>query len=831
MVRSYSFALTAALIFAATSVACGSDEGPAASSSDAGLTDSAAADGTPSKDGLSDGAPSKDGLSDAALSDTGGGPTPIATPPTTHCPKALPTPKTGTCDVTKGSATKVIRGTVLAPDQVYVGGEVVIDDKGKMVCVGCDCSTTAGYADATALSCGGATITPALINTHDHITFAHNTPKKHTARYDHRHEWRTGNYGKPKISVTSAPKGASNAVPSWGELRFVLGGAASTVGSGGVNGMLRNLDRNEPQQGGLNKKPVEFDTFPLGDSKPQKPLPTTCTYKISVSSSDLDDLDSFLPHVSEGIEDSAHNEFDCTDGINAQANFQKPKTALIHAIGLKAADAFLAAQNGVSVIWSPRSNIDLYGFTANVAMYSQMGINLALGTDWSASGSMNLLRELACADEFNQNNLGGFFSEYQLWRMVTQNAAAAVKMGDVLGQIAVGRPADIAIFAADGQSPYAAVVRAKVESVALVLRGGVALHGDAALVDAMSPDGGAGCEALAECLAGKKVCAKRELGFTVAQLEKAIGTPYPLYFCGQPKDEPSCIPSRQGSFTGVKSADDSDGDGIPNATDLCPKIFSAIRPMDKGVQADVDGDKVGDGCDPCPLTADSNNCAVPTPPVVSDAGGSDTSSGDTSTADTGPALPPKPVSVPEAQTAADGTAVEIKGVCITAIRVGTTGTAVWTQDPNLSEFAGMVVYSKPNVPVKIGDMITASGVMTTFNGLREITIPTVTVTGVCPKAITAITVLPELIATDGTKMMAYMSMLVQVDNVKVVDEATGAKDDFVVTGDLHISPYIYAFDATQYKLDSGFAKIRGVLDFYKDSSKVDPINAGDLVEE
>ncbi len=825
MVRSRLIALTAPLILAAASASCGSDAATATSATDAGVSDSALGDSAGIKDGLAD------GLSDGTVSDASGSLPPTATPPTTTCPKALPSPKAGTCDVSKGSATKVIRGTVLAPDQVYVGGEVVIDDKGKMVCVGCDCSATAGYAGATTLNCGGATISPALINTHDHITFAQNAPKAHVARYDHRHEWRKGLNGKPKISVSGAPNGTSAAVTSWGELRFVMGGAASTVGSGGVNGMLRNLDRNEPQQGGLNKKAVDFETFPLGDSSPKSPLPTTCTYSISVTSSEVDGMSSFLPHVSEGVEDSAHNEFDCTDGINAQANFQKPQTAIIHAIGLQAGDAYLAAQNGVSVIWSPRSNIDLYGFTANVAMYAKMGINLALGTDWSASGSMNLLRELACADEFNQNNLGGFFSDYQLWRMVTQNAAAAVKMGDVLGQVAVGRPADIAIFAADGKSPYASVVRAKIESVALVLRGGVALHGDAALVDALSPDSGAGCEALADCLAGKKVCSKREFGFAISELEKTIGSPYALYFCGIPKGEPTCVPSRPGGFTGVKSADDSDGDGIPNATDLCPQIFSAIRPMDKGAQADIDGDKVGDGCDPCPLTADSSNCAVPTPPVGTDAGSSDTSSGDTSPADTGPALPPKPVSVPEAQTAADGAAVEIKGVCVTAIRVASTGTAVWTQDPNLSEFAGMVVYSKPTLPVKVGDLITASGTMTTFNGLREIITPKVAVTGNCPKTIAATVVTPESVATSGPKMAAYMSMLVQVDNVKVVDAATGAKDDFIVTGDLHISPYIYAFDATQFKLDAGFAKIVGVLDFYKESSKINPTSAADMVEE
>jgi hypothetical protein len=143
----------------------------------------------------------------------------------------------------------------------------------------------------------------------------------------------------------------------------------------------------------------------------------------------------------------------------------------------------------------------------------------------------------------------------------------------------------------------------------------------------------------------------------------------------------------------------------------------------------------------------------------------------------------------------------------------------------------MVVYSKPTVAAKVGDMITASGVMTTFKGLREIATPTVTVTGNCPKVIEPSVVAPESIATGGAKMLAYMSMLVQVDNVTVVDAATAAKDDFIVTGDLRISPYIYAFDSTQFKVDMAFAKIRGVLDFYNDASKIDPTSAADMVEQ
>ena len=49
-----------------------------------------------------------------------------------------------------------------------------------------------------------------------------------------------------------------------------------------------------------------------------------------------------------------------------------------------------------------------------------------------------------------------------------------------------------------------------------------------------------------------------------------------------------------------------DGDGIMDNKDNCKKVFNPIRPMDGGVQADTDGDGIGDACDKCPLKADSH---------------------------------------------------------------------------------------------------------------------------------------------------------------------------------------------------------------------------------
>ena len=66
-------------------------------------------------------------------------------------------------------------------------------------------------------------------------------------------------------------------------------------------------------------------------------------------------------------------------------------------------------------------------------------------------------------------------------------------------------------------------------------------------------------------------------------------------------------------YTGVPSATDGDGDGVATATDNCPTVFNPVRPMDKGKQADADGDGVGDACDLCPLDANKTDCTKADP--------------------------------------------------------------------------------------------------------------------------------------------------------------------------------------------------------------------------
>ena len=200
----------------------------------------------------------------------------------------------GTCEVTAGSEAKLIKGNILTPDGVLEGGQVAVDAAGAITCVGCDCAA----GGETTIICPGATVSPGLINTHEHITFQQAEPYTDTGeRYEHRHQWRRGLDGHTEIPSTG---GASTVRVQWGELRYVFGGATSVVGSGGATGFLRNLDQANNQEG-LGQTPVEFETFPLGDSNGTRQT-TNCNYGTIVTPSSLANVKAFEPHTSEGID-------------------------------------------------------------------------------------------------------------------------------------------------------------------------------------------------------------------------------------------------------------------------------------------------------------------------------------------------------------------------------------------------------------------------------------------------------------------------------------------------------------------------------------------------
>ena len=165
--------------------------------------------------------------------------------------------------------------------------------------------------------------------------------------------------------------------------------------------------------------------------------------------------------------------------------------------------------------------------------------------------------------ELNQTQYGKHFSDFDLWRMVTTNAAFAAGMERGVGMLKPGFVADVAIFDGSVNKDHRAVIAAEPKNVALVLRGGAPLYGDDALLNDAAI-GGSSCEVIDVCGAPKRACVSKDTGGTVTLAAvKAAGDAFaPLFNCGAPLKEPSCVPSRPGEYGGQSTATDKDGDGI-----------------------------------------------------------------------------------------------------------------------------------------------------------------------------------------------------------------------------------------------------------------------------
>src|SRR3546814_4445453 len=88
------------------------------------------------------------------------------------------------------------------------------------------------------------------------------------------------------------------------------------------------------------------------------------------------------------------------------------------------------------MVWSPLSNLLLYGQTADVAAAKAAGLTIGLGSDWSPSGSKNLLGELKAAQACNRAP-GGPFSARDMVAMATSNEAKLRKWEKGVGSLLV----------------------------------------------------------------------------------------------------------------------------------------------------------------------------------------------------------------------------------------------------------------------------------------------------------------------------------------------------------------------------------------------------------
>lgn len=832
-----------------------------------------AQDGGPAEDGgaAPDGGPAPDG---GAALDGGpapdGGPTPDGGPadggqgvPVVECANPpIPSSSQGICGYVAGDGNLLVRGTLLLPDQVLRNGHLLIGSNGRILCTACDCSGEVAFAGASRVECPSGVISPGLIDLHQHLNWANVPPVNHgTIRYDHRHDWSDGLRGHTPLNTSGSD--GSRAAKTWGELRALVSGTTSINASTSADSFVRNLD-NLSDLDGLGRPPLDYETFPLADSDGVL-LSSGCAYP--GFRGPAPGSGPYNPHVSEGIDVPARNEFLCLSDASLPGGHDVTEESVFtHAIALTPADAARLVRQGTSVVWSPRSNVSLYGMTAPVTLYHRMGINIALGSDWLPSGSMNLLRELQCAAQLNRvhyvveenGSRRPFFNDVDLWRMATVNGARAAKMDGVIGVLSPGRFADVAIYDGSSRTDYRAVIEAHPRDVALVLKGGRPVFGDAPLLEAMGATD-PGCERIQDappddCLNGKRLCVLRDSGadmFTYASLKQTY-TRYRLFYCQDPPNEPTCVPLRNNEsgdgivYDGLPREGDADGDGVPDATDNCPLVFNPPRPVDGFIQGDADGDGVGDACDPCPLDANTTRCTTPDPadrdgdgvpndvdncPGVPNSDQTDADGdGKGDACDRCPNVRPEnSIYAVKCGELLVGSDVQITNALVTARAANGFYASVVDGDPGYRgiDFSGTFVFLNAAPTVNPGDRVSFRGrVATAFGQLQisSVTGLTVTATGQ-PLPGPVVVANPAEVAPGGARADALEGTLLQVGPVTV--EAVNPPR-FTVTGPLVVGNQLFQLSPLPAVSDL-LVSVTGILRRFEGSLEIEPRSAADVI--
>lgn len=701
------------------------------------------------------------------------------------------------CSVSGDSARGVrIIGTLLEPAITRQRAVLDLDASGVISCAACDCGDAAGRL---VIDCPGLVVSPGLINLHDHLSYAGTPPLSHPGeRYEHRSDWRLGENGHQALPFTG---GASTAEVLAQELRMVMGGATAIVGAGGKRGLLRNLDVP-----GLTELllpgTVQAETFPLDDASGALD-PASCEFgKYPDTAGTGEAVQAYVAHIGEGTTERAFDELRCALG---SLDLLRPNSAVVHAMALSRDDAERLAARGSSVVWSPRSNLDLYGSTAPVALLSSLGVRVALGTDWLASGSLNLLRELSCARQYDAQVLGGYFGSAQLLRMVTENAAWALGLERRLGELRPGLVGDVAVFTERPDDLRGSVVDAGARDVRLVLRQGAPLYGDAELVAAFR--GGEACAELTVCERPKRACTA-ETGLDLAQIVDAGEAVHPLFGCDAPEPEPSCEATvqRECPFGESECARpttepawherDSDDDAVVDHLDICPRLSDPE-------QLDSDDDGKGDACDACPV---ANPGLLPCPLTIAQ------------------------LRAPDAHRPL-GLAVSIASSRVTAVRTaGSKG--FYVEDGDHLPYSGILAYTGDKAaPVGVGELVSLQGYFGRYQDTDELL-------GVEVLARTAgATPYPPLEVTvadiaDGSPQAAGLaSLFVRVSGLEVALTNPDAPKDYDETGllgGLRLDDLIWPELDNQFEVGTRFGSVQGIAGRSFSHQKLWPTRASDL---
>ena len=408
------------------------------------------------------------------------------------------------CSFTPPARTRgPVWGLIVAADALLPEGHrpdygVLIRLNGGIGVVADFGTVRAANPDAAVLDCRGkAALSPGFVNAHEHPAYSYAFPDPNlNPGYVHRDEWRLGINDKVQLSPPpphwfDPDDPETTAILVAMELRHLLGGATTIAGSGGVPWVIRNINRHRRSSDlTLYDAEAEVTTFPFSFQVVED-LRDECAggpaFRFPVPDGGNLAFMAYVPHVGEGRYSSCAARAEVARYLQ-RVQRRDRRYSLVHGVATDREDFELMREFDVTLVWSPRSNLALYGETVDLAGALDSGVRIALSTDWSPSGSFNMREEVKCAQMVAQE-AGAGLSHEELWHMSTGDAAYALGLENLIGAILPGLWADLILVKYTGGNPYEAVLTATDEDILATWIGGRAVLLSGALSEALGePD-------------------------------------------------------------------------------------------------------------------------------------------------------------------------------------------------------------------------------------------------------------------------------------------------------------------------------------------------------
>lgn len=179
---------------------------------------------------------------------------------------------------------------------------------------------------------------------------------------------------------------------------------------------------------------------------------------------------ALIAHLAEGRRDDPYNQVEFE--IIKLLDMAKPNVNFVHGVGISTDDMKLMGKQGMGLIWSPYSNLLLYGQTLDIKSAKEAGVLLSIGSDWLPTGSRGVLEEIKLAASYvdkdpDGSGLAKIFTDEELYLLLTENPAKMINHFEInpakgehgVGQIRSGAMATIIATSKLDENPYSSLVR------------------------------------------------------------------------------------------------------------------------------------------------------------------------------------------------------------------------------------------------------------------------------------------------------------------------------------------------------------------------------------